>query len=57
MMMENIFIITGDTLLESSEVITSFRGGNIDEYKENTMPFLYSLPPIYKCIARRWRYI
>lgn len=40
---ENL-VFTGDSMIQSNKIITSFRGGSKDEFYEVTLPLLQSLP-------------
>ena len=40
---DNDFIFTGDSLFENLPIITRFKGGNENEYKNVTLPYLYTL--------------
>jgi glyoxylase-like metal-dependent hydrolase (beta-lactamase superfamily II) len=40
---ENTLLFSGDSLLENTPIITSFKGGSIDDYRNKTLSFFYSL--------------
>lgn len=42
--MDENLVFTGDSMIQSNKVITSFRGGSKDEFYEVTLPLLQSLP-------------
>ena len=40
--MDENLVFTGDSMIQSNKVITSFRGGSKDEFFEVTLPLLQS---------------